>query len=77
MRDVNSLLREKELAIGRLRKEIEALHLAIPLLAESRDWIEHGMASPPPIWHQLQGGTTRLRPLAAFARDAEASGTAT
>jgi hypothetical protein len=46
MKDVNLVLREKELDIVRLRKEIEALHLAIPLLAEDRDWVEHGLASP-------------------------------
>jgi hypothetical protein len=30
----------------RLRNEIQALHLVIPLLAEDRDWIEHGLAPP-------------------------------
>ena len=47
MKDVNLVLREKELDIVRRREEIEALHLAIPLLAEDRDWVEHGPASPP------------------------------
>ena len=45
MKDVNLVLREKELDVVRVRKEIESLHLAIPLLAEDRDWVEHGLAS--------------------------------
>ena len=48
MKDVNLVLREKELDIVRVRKEVEALHLAIPLLAEDQDWVEHGLTSPPP-----------------------------
>lgn len=36
MKDPNLVLREKELDIVRVRKEIEALHLAIPLLVEDR-----------------------------------------
>jgi hypothetical protein len=48
MRDENSVLQERERAIARVRREIEALHLAIPLLAENRDWVEHGLALPPP-----------------------------
>ena len=30
----------------RLRNEIQALHLVIPLLAEDREWVEHGLAPP-------------------------------
>ena len=43
MKDVNLVLREKELDIVRRREEIEALHLAIPLLAEDQDCVEHGL----------------------------------
>jgi hypothetical protein len=43
----------------RVRKQIEALHLVIPLLAENRDFVEHGIAPPPP---SLKAGITRLRP---------------
>ena len=46
--DVKLVLRQKELDIVRVRKEIEALHLTIPLLAEDRDWEEHGLAVPSP-----------------------------
>lgn len=46
MKDVNFVLREKEMDIARVRKEIEALHLAIPLLAENRDSGETGIAQP-------------------------------
>ena len=57
MKDPNLVLREKELDIVRVRKEVEALHLAIPLLAEDQDWVEHGLASP--LRSQSQGtGTT-------------------
>ena len=51
MKDVSLVLREKELDIVRLRNEIQALHLVIPLLAEDRDWVEHGLAPPNP--HRL------------------------
>ena len=49
MKDVNLVLREKELDIVRVRKKVEALHLAIPLLAEDQDWVEYGLTSPPPL----------------------------
>jgi hypothetical protein len=42
-----------------VRKEIEALHLAISLLAEDRDWVEHGLASPPASLPSQGTGTTR------------------
>jgi hypothetical protein len=58
MKDVNLVLREKESDIVRLRKEIEALHLAIPLLAEDRDWVEHGLASPAASSPSQGTGTT-------------------
>ena len=60
MKDVNLVLRGKEMDIVRLRKEIEALHLAIPLLAENRDWVEHGLASPPPSSESQGTGTAGL-----------------
>ncbi len=59
MKDVNLVLREKELDIVRVRKEVEALHLAIPLLAEDQDWVEHGLTSPPPSQSQGTGTTHR------------------
>ena len=59
MEDENLVLREKETELVRVRKQIEALHLVIPLLAENRDFVEHGMAPPPP---SLKAGITRLRP---------------
>jgi len=61
VKDVNLVLREKELDIVRVRKEIEALHSAIPLLSENQDWIEHRVASPPPSSSQSQGIGTRTR----------------
>ncbi len=44
----------------RVQKEIEALHLAIPLLADNRDWVEHGLAWPPPSSQSQSTGTTGL-----------------
>jgi len=44
MKDLFQVLRQKELDIERVRKEIEALHFVIPLLAEEADWIENGLA---------------------------------
>ena len=52
------MLREKELDIVRVRNEIQALHQVIPLLAEDRDWVEHGLALPPPSSRSLGTGTS-------------------
>jgi hypothetical protein len=41
MKDLHQVLSQKERDIERVRKEIKALHLAIPLLAEDADWIEN------------------------------------
>ena len=69
VKDVNLVLRAKELDIVRVRNEIEALHLAIPLLAENRDWVEHGVAWPPPSSQSQGTGTTGLsRRLASDSR---------
>jgi len=46
MKDLFQVLRQKELDVERVRKEIEALHFVIPLLAEEADWIENGLAPP-------------------------------
>ncbi len=46
MKDLFQVLRQKELEIERVRKEIEALHFVIPLLAEEADFIENGLAPP-------------------------------
>ena len=46
MKDLFQVLRQKELDIERVRKEIDALHFVIPLLAEEADWIENGLAPP-------------------------------
>jgi hypothetical protein len=34
MRDINEVLREKEAALARINRELEALRIAAPLLAE-------------------------------------------
>lgn len=46
MKDLFQVLYQKEMDIQRVRKEIEALHYVIPLLAENEDWIENGMVPP-------------------------------
>jgi hypothetical protein len=46
MKDLHQVLSQKERDVERVRKEIKALHLAIPLLAEDADWIENGLAPP-------------------------------
>jgi len=48
MKDPYQVLSQKEMDIERVRREIEALHFVIPLLAEDADWIERGQASPVP-----------------------------
>lgn len=46
MKDPYQVLKQKEMDIERVQSEIEALHFVIPLLAEERDWIESGLATP-------------------------------
>jgi hypothetical protein len=46
MKNAYEVLKQKEADMGRIQKEIEALHLVIPLLAEDADWIENGPAPP-------------------------------
>jgi hypothetical protein len=57
MKDLSQVLGEKERDVERVRKEIEALHLAIPLLVEGADWIENGLA-PPRSASQVRGTGT-------------------
>ena len=57
MKDVYEVLKQKELDVERVRKEIEALHFVIPMLVEDADWIENGLA-PPPL-QMLRTGTGR------------------
>ena len=46
MKNPYEVLKQKEADMGRIQKEIEALNLVIPLLAEDADWIEDGLAPP-------------------------------
>jgi hypothetical protein len=57
MKDVYQVLSQKERDVERVRKEIKALHVVIPLLAEDADWIENGLA-PPLSASQVRGTGT-------------------
>jgi hypothetical protein len=46
MKDLYQVLEQKKTDIERVRREIEALHFVIPLLAENADWVENGLALP-------------------------------
>jgi hypothetical protein len=46
MKDLHQVLEQKKTEIERVRREIEALHFVIPLLAEDADKIENGLPSP-------------------------------
>jgi hypothetical protein len=46
MKDLYQVLEQKKTEIESVRREIEALHFVIPLLAENADWIENGLALP-------------------------------
>ena len=46
MKDLYEVLRQKEMEMGRLRKEVEALRKIIPLLAESNSAGAPESASP-------------------------------
>ncbi len=46
MKNPYEVLKQKEADMGRIQKEIKALHFVIPLLAEEEDWIENGFAPP-------------------------------
>ena len=52
MKDPYEVLRGKELDVQRVRREIEALHFVISLLAEPSDWAKYGLA--PPSLSQVQ-----------------------
>ena len=47
MKDVNAVLRNKELELACVRNEIRALLLVLPLLAEEQDWIEYDLTQSP------------------------------
>jgi len=46
MKDPYQVLEQKKMELERVRREIEALHLVIPLLSEDAAWIEHGLGLP-------------------------------
>ena len=46
MKNVWQVLQQKENEIERVRQEIQALHAAIPLLVDDKDFIENGLFSP-------------------------------
>jgi len=58
MKDVYQVLREKELDVTRVRKEVAALRFAIPLLAEGADSMNVVAAAP-----QLPSGHINRWPL--------------
>ena len=50
MRDIYQILREKEQAILRVRKELEALRLCLPLLAEGEETAGAAASVPANRW---------------------------
>lgn len=60
MKDIYQVLRQKQLDMARVREEVEALHVVIPLLAEDRDRIESGRALPLSISQFRGTGTTGM-----------------
>jgi len=46
MKDIRQVLQQKEADLNRVRIQVEALHVAIRLLADEKDWAEHGSAPP-------------------------------
>jgi hypothetical protein len=54
MKDLYQVLEQKKTEIERVRREIEALHFVIPLLAENADWVENGLALP--VSHSRETG---------------------
>ena len=61
MKDPYQVLEQKETELERVRTEVEALHLVIPLLAEDADWIENGLTPPLSVSHARGTGTARAR----------------
>ncbi len=43
MKDVYEVLRQKELDLRRVQTEVDALHVVVPLLADSADYLERGI----------------------------------
>ena len=46
MKDPYQVLIQREKDLELVQRQIAALHLVIPLLAENADWIENGLALP-------------------------------
>jgi hypothetical protein len=61
MKDPYQVLEQKKTELERVRREIEALHLAIPLLAEDADWIENGLTPPLSVSQGRGTGTARVQ----------------
>jgi hypothetical protein len=59
MKDPYEVLEQKKMELDRVRREIKALHLVIPLLAEDADWIENRLAPPLSISQFRGTGTAR------------------
>ena len=49
MRNVYEVLRQKELELARLEKEVEALRVAAPLLSEEKEMAETGSGNKPTL----------------------------
>ncbi len=47
MKCIYDVLQHKELDVQRVQREIEALHLVIPLLADEAEWLQHGIVVVP------------------------------
>ena len=61
MKDLYQVLEQKKIEIERVRREVEALHFVIPLLAEDADWIDNGLASPRSASQFRGTGTTGVQ----------------
>jgi hypothetical protein len=49
MKNVYEVLRQKELELARLEKEVEALRVAAPLLSDDKDLNPEATAAKPPL----------------------------
>jgi hypothetical protein len=52
MKNVYEVLRQKELELARLEKEVEALRVAAPLLSEDKEMLAEGTNNKPAITAQ-------------------------
>ena len=65
MKNVYEVLRQKELELARLEKEVEALRVAAPLLSDDKELLAEGTTNKPTLASTTPQQPIRMTPPAA------------